>query len=396
MRIAFITGEYPPLQGGLGDYTRELARALADTAAAMKHEVHVLSRQVPAPPLFEVSDGIHVHRLVPGWGWGSIGQVSRFVRDYQLDVLHLQYQAAAYAMHPAINLLPRLLAGRRAPLVVTFHDLKVPYLFPKAGRLRWQAVLDMARKAAAAVVTNREDADALEHAGLNSVLIPIGSNITPPSPEQRQTFDRAGWRRAHGLPIDGPLIGYFGFLNESKGGETLVRALAELHHTERPITAHLLLIGGTAGASDPTNVGYAARIMQLAESLHVRKWIVPTGFLDAHEVSAALAACDCLALPYQDGASFRRGTLMAALAHGCAVVTTAPRINLPELHDGVNMLLVPPGDTPRLADALERVLSDATLRLRLQAGSLQLGASFAWPAIAMQTVSLYQRLITDR
>ena len=39
MRILFITGEYPAMQGGVGDYTRELSRALVATGA----DVHVLT-----------------------------------------------------------------------------------------------------------------------------------------------------------------------------------------------------------------------------------------------------------------------------------------------------------------------------------------------------------------
>ncbi len=40
MRIGMITGEYPPMQGGIGAYTRILAGEMA----AQGHEVFVLSR----------------------------------------------------------------------------------------------------------------------------------------------------------------------------------------------------------------------------------------------------------------------------------------------------------------------------------------------------------------
>ena len=39
MRIGLITGEYPPQQGGVGDFTRELARALI----AAGHEAQVIT-----------------------------------------------------------------------------------------------------------------------------------------------------------------------------------------------------------------------------------------------------------------------------------------------------------------------------------------------------------------
>jgi glycosyltransferase involved in cell wall biosynthesis len=379
MRIAIVAGEYPPLQGGLGAYTREIARALT----AIGNEVIVYTQAVPGAAPDEDSAGIHVVREVSNWGWSSLRRLNRFIDACKPDVLNLQYQAAAYQMHPAANLLPRFFA-HKLPVVVTFHDLKVPYLFPKAGPLRWQAILDMARQAGATIVTNVEDRATLQQACIrNLAMIPIGSNITPvPLVE----FDRAAWLHARAIPPASRVVGYFGFMNESKGGETLVRALAQLRQQGLDVT--LLLIGGQTGASDPTNVAYASFIMHLADELQVSRHIALTGFLDDRGVSEALAACDCVALPYRDGASFRRGTLMAALVHGCVTVTTQPRVNVPELKQGENVVLVPPDNPAALAEGIHQALLDVPLRSRIRAGSVQLGALFGWDRIAIDMVNV--------
>ncbi len=115
------------MQGGVGDYTRELGLALHDLGCQVQV---VTSRQAGPVP------GLTVHPLVERWNWGCWGAILDLVRQHRPDVVHIQYQAAAYAMHPAINLLPRRLGwlgDERPRTVVTFHDLKVPYLFPKAG-----------------------------------------------------------------------------------------------------------------------------------------------------------------------------------------------------------------------------------------------------------------------
>ncbi|MFN4293305.1 MAG: glycosyltransferase family 4 protein [Thermoflexales bacterium] len=384
MRIGLIAGEYPPLQGGLGDYTRRLALALAD----LGHEPHVLTRFVAGAPAVEREGNVTVHRLVGAWNWETRRRIEGFNRLFHPDALNLQYQAAAYQMHPAINLLPGALA-KRAPTVVTFHDLRVPYLFPKAGFLRWKSIVMMAKGASACITTNVEDRDTLLREGVREVaMIPIGSNITPATLEG---FDGAAWRRAQGIAEGVILIGYFGFMNESKGGEALIRALAELRR--RGLDVGLLHIGGQAGDSDPTNLAYAARLQRLAVELGVRERVYLTGFLDERGVSEAFAACACVALPYRDGASFRRGTLMAALAHGCAIVTTTPRVALPELIDGVNVLLTPPDDVPALAQTIQRVIADEALRRRLQAGAAELSRRFRWEAIAEQTAALLERIV---
>ncbi|MCX7939459.1 MAG: glycosyltransferase family 4 protein [Thermoflexales bacterium] len=386
MRIALLSGEYPPLQGGVGDYTRELARALA----AKGHAPYVLTRFVNGSALVEQTEGIAVHRLVSRWDWQTRRRVEAFLRVHRPDVLNIQYQAAAYHMHPAINLLPKALQ-RRVPVVVTFHDLRTPYLFPKAGFLRWKSIVFMAKSAAACIVTNIEDYETLQAEGIERLhLVPIGSNIAPAALEH---FDRAAWRRAHGLPESAAVIGYFGFLNESKGGESLIHALAELR--KRGVEAHVLHIGGQVGDSDPTNAAYAARLERLADALGVSAFIHRTGFLEPRAVSEAFAACDCVALPYRDGASFRRGTLMAALAHGCATVTTTPRVPLPELQHGENALLVPPDSPIRLADAILQVLQQPSLRSVLQQGARQLSARFQWDHIAEATLRVYQQLLPN-
>ena len=40
-------------------------------------------------------------------------------------------------------------------------------------------------------------------------------------------------------------------------------------------------------------------------------------------MTANLLAADCAVLPYREGASLRHGSLMAALAHGLPIVSTA-------------------------------------------------------------------------
>jgi glycosyltransferase involved in cell wall biosynthesis len=384
MRIGLVTGEFPPDQGGVGDFTLRLAEALA----ALGHEVHVITGPLRPHALCDLLPApCAVHRAVPFWGWGCWRQVLRVARQERLDVLNLQYQAAAYGMHPAVHFLPR--RAVRPPVVVTFHDLRVPYLFPKAGPLRWQIVRMLARRADGVIVTNQEDYLRLEEDLPQGrlALIPIGSNIPPaPPPGYDRDAERARW----GVGPGDLLLGYFGFLNESKGGEELVRALALL--VEGGVPAHLLMVGGRVGTSDPTNRAYAAFIDGLIADLGLTEHVHWTGYTDPPSVSAGLLATDVCVLPYRDGVSFRRGTLHACLAHGRAMVTTHPAVPLPEVRDGENMLLVPPRDAGALAEAIRRIWRDPALRARLEEGARALAADFSWDRIARRTAAFLASL----
>ncbi|RLC74719.1 MAG: glycosyl transferase family 1 [Chloroflexi bacterium] len=375
MRIGLISGEYPPDQGGVGDFTRELARALADIG----HELHVITTKSPIPSLT-------AHRVMENWRWGCWKQILSLANELKLDVLNIQYQAAAYGMHPGINFVPR--RDNRPPVVVTFHDLRVPYLFPKAGPLRRWVVNILARRAAGVIVTNAEDELRLANLRLANLLhIPIGSNIplAPPLGYSRGA-ERARW----GVGPDDLLLGYFGFLNESKGGEELMHTLALL--VERGLPAHLLLIGGRVGSSDPANRAYAERVERLIGSLGLSERVHRSGYTRPETVSAGLLAADVCLLPYRDGVSFRRGTLHACLTHGRAIVTTRPAVELPQVRDGENMLLAEPRDSEGLAEAVARLAADPVLRARLETGAKALAAEFTWERIARQTAAFFRRL----
>ncbi|MGC9348523.1 MAG: glycosyltransferase family 4 protein [Anaerolineae bacterium] len=381
MRIGMITGEYPPMEGGVGDFTRQLSLALRDR----DHGIHVLTSELAAVPKGRsVEDGLMVHRKITNWGWGSLRQIEHWASELNCDIVNLQYQAAAYGMKGWINLLPGQLSSSAPPLVVTYHDLLPPYLFPKAGPLRQWTVWYLARQADGAIATNRQDYQALSQALGDQATpireIPIGSNIAacPPS-----NYDRRSWREQHGFSTVDIVIGYFGLVNRSKGIETLLQSLAALIRRGYPV--HLLMIGGSPGTSDTTNVGYAAEIQALIRQLGLEARVHRTGFLPPPEVSAAFYAVDVCALPYRDGASLRRGTLHAALQHGRAIVSTVPALPIPEFEDGRNILFVPPDDPKALSEAILTLALDHSARDRLGARATELAKRFSWATIAAQT-----------
>jgi len=387
MRIGMITGEYPPLEGGVGDFTRELGMALHTEG----HEIHILTTQMndrqPSPVQ---EDALAIYRDIYDWDRSTHAEITRWINTLALDVVNIQYQAAAYQMRGGINFYPR--AQKRhlnAPIVVTYHDLLPPYLFPKAGPLRRWSVRQLAQHADGVIVTNGDDYTTLNTAMEAKLpptrLIPIGSNIAPQPPAG---YDRAAWRAAHGIYPNDMLIGFFGFLNRGKGVETLIEALGQLVTSGLP--AHLLFIGGRTGSSDSTNARYAdeidARIKEAGLSTHVQR----TGFTTPAEVSAALLAVDICALPYRGGASLRHGTLHAALAHGNAIVTTTPQTETPQLQHGKNVMLIPPENATALTNALRLLWMESHMRADIGQQAAQLSREFSWERIAARTAEFFR------
>ncbi|HDH10002.1 MAG TPA: glycosyltransferase, partial [Chloroflexi bacterium] len=154
-----------------------------------------------------------------------------------------------------------------------------------------------------------------------------------------------------------------------------------------------LMVGGKVGSSDPTNVAYLRKVEGLIEELGLADRVLWTGYTPPEEVSANLLASDVCVLPYRDGASFRRGSFMAALAHGLPIVSTRPRVDTPELRHGENILFVPPDSPTALAGAIARLAEDPALRRRLGEGAAKLARNFTWEEIARKTRAVYQEIL---
>ncbi len=380
------------MQGGVGAFTQELAKALAEQG----HDIHIMTRRGLVPPdLLDTKrkpgEPFHLpfaqlYPFINRWRWPSITRIADWALRHEFEVVNIQYQPAAYNMRSvAINLLPWRLKGVTTN-VVTFHDLRVPYLFPKAGWLRQTAVTFMARQASGVIVTNVGDYQALTARVRTPVTqIPIGSNIQarPVTPAEVTAV-----RRQFGLNASDCLLGYFGFLHESKGADVLLQALATL-----PEHVHALFIGGRTGSSDEANnQAFYEQLDAFITQHKLSNRVHWTGFVSDYEASAVLTAVDLMVLPYRDGASLRRGTLMAALAHGRALLTTYPAAPTPELIHGENVWFVQPDDPAGLAAAIQHLLANADLRHRLSQQATAVADQFTWDKIAARTVAFFEHL----
>lgn len=399
-RVLFITGEYPPTVGGIGDYTATLTSHLRAAGA----RVAIVTGRVAG-----AGNEPGVWREVPNWDFSSWRAIDRAIAAERPNLIHIQYQAGAYDGRAPIHLLPWRRAMRRrkfyphtfaggsslrvTQLLVTLHDLHAPYLFPKAGPLRPVALRLLTRGCAATIATNGEDWRRLGVSDLSArrlLLIPIGSNIPPVA----GTDSPHGLRAKLGVRDNEILLVHFGLIGASKGLETLLDALRTL---EEQVSGryHLLLIGGEASATDRVRRGDDNDLASALRARGLTERVVVTGTLPPAAAAAHLAAADVAVLPYRDGASWRRGSLLAALTQGLPVVTSTPSPGydadgqLPRLIDGDNALLVPPEDVMAFATAIARTANDAALRARLAIGALALAKAFGWDMIAARHLELY-------
>ncbi len=155
-----------------------------------------------------------------------------------------------------------------------------------------------------------------------------------------------------------------GRLGARKGSYDLVAAVASLPAGVRD-RVHVTL----AGDGEVAEVRAAVTAAGLADTITVRDWLGPA------ERDELLAAADVFVLPsYEEGLPM---ALLEAMAAGLAPLTT-PVGGIPEaVTDGVDGLLVSPGDVPALASALAVLVSAPERRAVLAAGARRRAEDFA-------------------
>src|SRR5262249_16573221 len=287
--LHFLTPEYPPANGGVADYTRLLAGALAKQLGT----VHVWAPRVTGSDAAD--DGIVVHRIA-GFDPRSLEEIGM-----QLEALpgprrlFLQYVPTSFGFRGMNVPLTRWLRGRSEKLWIQVQEgalgwtlwRKPPLHLVHAVQL-WMAAA-LARRADRIFVSIEAWKQRLGEQAGRAVWLPIPSNI--PAQVEPGNLDRA--RRSLG---GGPGIAHFGtycplIVSDPRPASGEIGRL-------RP-DARFLLLG--RGALD------FGRKLGLAERIDVRE------DLPASEIAALLKASTLVLQPFPDGISARRTSAMAGL-----------------------------------------------------------------------------------
>jgi glycosyltransferase involved in cell wall biosynthesis len=216
-----------------------------------------------------------------------------------------------------------------------------------------------------------------------TVFVPIGSNIAPHG--QNDIHEEVIER--YNITRDKCVLVYFGMAYPGKGLDLLLGAASRLERVHG-LNFQLLCVGG--GVSD-VNAYQIERHRRVAE-LGLENHITWTGRIPAPHVSSLLTVSDIVALPYESGASDRRGSLLAALAHGKPIVTTPPRVRIPHFSNGGNMIWPESTSPESLSRTIARLYEDRSLGKTLGKGALELASKLQWQEIAEDTILLFEKV----
>lgn len=380
--LMVITGTWPPMACGVGDYTFMLCENLAQRG----FHVHVLTSKKDRPDLQHKSrPRLEVHDRIDNWSWSMLRTTGRAIAELKPDVINFQWPTAAYGRSLAVNLLPFYLRKRfpHIPLITTLHELRY---FSPWSRLRIRPALEVSRRL---ILVDPQDRECLSRlyakASARCSEIRLGSSL-PGRPEQ---FNREARRQSLGFNAQDFVVAFFGFANPPKGLENLFRALRRLRNSYPEIK--LLMLSQLSGKNP-----YQRRILRDLNATALHAITTRPEYAEPYLAAEYLASADCAVLPFIDGVSLKRSSLMACLAQELPIITTWPASpGVDDFKHNFNMLLVPPDDAPSLAAALESLIKNPDLRVRLSRGSADLVQKFSWKDISNRYTEVIKEVMEE-
>jgi glycosyltransferase involved in cell wall biosynthesis len=256
-------------------------------------------------------------------------------------------------------------AGRRQLIIA--HEIAAPisfwpqrFFYAMAQRRQWKRLVQIADAIGISTeIWLEKQKQRLPEFAEKFFLAPSPSNI----PFRSCSFGAlTDWKKKKQIPYEAQVLGFFGETSAPKQFEWVLAAW------EKALSARLQVALVLAGADAmPPQAGS-------------HQWLRPLGFLPADEVSIALQSMHVLALPFVDGVSERRGSFMAGLSHGCAIVGTLGESTGPTLRRH-ECYLAADSRQGFVRNVLELLQEPAQQKQLKSAALAQYRARYDWPRL---------------
>lgn len=217
-----------------------------------------------------------------------------------IDTVVIQHQPGLLRFAYLNELLLKL-SEMEVKVFITMHNTRDrSVIFPSK---RIEKVVEGLKTCSTVMVHSKADVENLEKLGIAANVAMIPHGIYPPPLQSAET-----------LPVNGRVLGTFGFLLPHKGQIQLVEAFERL-----PGWDELLLLCATREGSGKMEKKINSLIKE--KRLEGRVKLV-TDFLDDEVAIATLAKCELLAFPYQNTNESASGAVRMGVASGVPIVVS--------------------------------------------------------------------------
>lgn len=303
-------------------------------------------------------------------------RVLRCVRHWRPDVI---YVATSHTWQSLLRDISLALAVTRRgpPLVLHLHGSRCDRLGRPGQTLFTLCSRWLMRRAAAVMLLSTEEQRAWQSSCPDVRFEVVVNPFVPETVVDPE-------RRARGaLTRDGGVILIVARLMRPKGVFELLEAL-EMVRRNRPCR---LVMAGVGPARDG--------LAKCAKALGIEHAVEMLGYVTGPVLASAYASADVFVLPSYHDEGFPL-SVMEAMANGLPIVTTRIRGCADYLASDVNAVFVPPRDARAVAAAIERMLDDDDLRLRMGRANAAKIAEFTPETVVPRYAEILGSVIAGR
>ncbi|MDA4126812.1 MAG: glycosyltransferase family 4 protein [Thaumarchaeota archaeon] len=384
MKVAQVCPFFFPVDGGVENHVLNISKELVKRG----HEVDIYTsadtREHSSLGPFDSVQGLSVRRSRV---IGRMGEFASFWPGFAPQVLKGDYDlvhAHSYR-HPHTDMSALIAKVTGAASVLTGHS---PFHPPGVRSNLSQALVPAydelvapftLRAYSRVISVTKAEADLLIGLGAPSSRVSV-----IPNGVEAVHFEKADFQAfIKKFSLEGKrVLLYLGRINRTKGVEVLLRAFAK---ASPKIPDVQLVVAGPA--TGPGEVRYSDNLRALSDTLGISERVSFTGRLSEADKLAALEYCSALVLPslYEPYGI----VLLEAAAHGKPSIATKTDGPISLIRNGVNGLLVDPGDEQSLAGALSLLMNDEGLRSKLSAEARLTASEFRWERIVDKIEGVY-------
>jgi len=370
--VVLLTPRVPPNKNGVGDYTYHLGKELAKNCP-----VRIVTTRGEREE--RGGDAFHVLPVVPGWNLTGTARLSAVLEQLRPRFVNVQWVPHLWGKRGLNFALPLRLLWLRWKgyrVVTTVHEPYVPFdscrhvVAGACQRLAlWLVILASAKVAVTTQAWTEMFRRFFPWKRDDIFWLPVGSNIpsAPVSPAERERFHTGA-----GLDGAGLVAAVVNPLGAGKMVDLIYQAWDAIRRRHQ--NAKLVMLGCRLDEM-------RARLPRAAGA----DGGVYTGYLDPAEMARWLSCVDLILVPFVDGVSARRTSVITAMEHGVPVVTTRGRLTERELFDGGPLVLADVDDRDGFVEACLELAADEGGRAELrEAGRRFYQIHFSWTTIAQQ------------
>ncbi|MCA9934304.1 MAG: glycosyltransferase family 4 protein [Ardenticatenaceae bacterium] len=378
MRIGIDVTSAVVQGGGIGRYTRELVRALAQQDSPYEYRFFSAKRPsiLPVPNPLPEQDGISYHPAPLNERW-----LYRLWYRLRLPLPVQLITGRLDLFHSPDFVLPPVSGG--IPTLLTVHDLSFahyPEVFPEPLVRYLNTVVPWSVGRATHILADsqatKDDLTTLWHVPAEKITV-LYSGVDPRFRPVESGAVMTAVRQRYQLG-DAPYMLAVGTVQPRKNYQMLIRAFAPLAGK----FPHNLIIAGGKGWLYDEMMAEVGR-----QGLDGRVHFI--GFVDDDDLPALYSGADLYVFP-----SLYEGFGLPLLeAMGCGVpVLTSNASSLPEVA-GAAAVQLSPHDETAWTTAMAELLGDDTRRVQMVAAGFRQARQFSWGKSAKQLLAIYADLL---